>query len=123
MSLTQQIFLSFIGGGIICLFAQFLIDLTKLTPARILVIYVSLGVVLFAAGIYEPLFKIFGTGVSVPLIGFGANIAKGVRDSIDSEGLLGILTGGLSASAAGICSSLLAGYFAALLFKTGSKRM
>ena len=123
MSVTEQIILSFIGGGLVCVLAQFLIDLTNLTPARILVIYVSFGVLLFAVGIYEPLFKIFGTGVSLPLLGFGANIAKGIRDSIEQEGILGILTGGISACAAGICSALFAGFFSSLLFKTGSKRM
>lgn len=123
MNLAEQLILTFISGGIICVIAQLLIDLTKLTPARILVIYVSMGVLIFGVGLYEPMFKIFGSGVSIPLIGFGANIAKGVRDAVDKDGLIGILTGGLTASAAGITAALLFGLFASLLFKTKSKRM
>ncbi len=120
--ITEYI-LAFTAGGIICVLAQLLIDLTKLTPARILVVYVSLGVLIFGVGLYEPLYKIFGAGVSVPLIGFGANIAKGVRDAVDKDGLIGVLTGGLSSSAAGITAALLLGLFVSLLFKTKSKRM
>ena len=123
MNVYEQILFSFLGGGILCVIAQILIDKTSLTPARILVLYVSLGVLLFGVGAYEPMFKIFGTGVSVPLIGFGANIARGVRDAIENEGISGILTGGLSASAAGISAALLAGFLSSVLFKTGSKRM
>ena len=123
MIIAKQLMMSFIGGGILCVIAQLLIDKTRLTPARILVTYVSLGVLLFAVGVYEPLFDLFGTGVSVPLIGFGANIAKGVRDAVDTEGVMGILTGGLSSSAAGISAALLSGFLSSLLFKTGSKRM
>ena len=123
MNVYEQILFSFLGGGILCVIAQILIDKTSLTPARILVLYVSLGVLLFGVGAYEPMFKIFGTGVSVPLIGFGANIARGVRDAIENEGISGILTGGLSASAAGISAALLAGFLSSVLFRTGSKRM
>ena len=123
MNITEQFILTFISGGIICVIAQLLIDLTKLTPARILVIYVSLGVLLYAIGVFEPMQEIFGAGVSVPLIGFGANIGKGIKEAVDSEGLLGALTGGLSSSAAGITSALLFGLLASLLFKTKSKRM
>ena len=123
MNVYEQILFSFLGGGILCVIAQILIDKTSLTPARILVLYVSLGVLLFGVGAYEPMFKIFGTGVSVPLIGFGANIARGVRDAIENEGISGILTGGLSASAAGISVALLAGFLSSVLFRTGSKRM
>ena len=123
MIIAKQLMMSFIGGGILCVIAQLLIDKTRLTPARILVTYVSLGVLLFAVGVYEPLFDLFGTGVSVPLIGFGANIAQGVRDAVDTEGVMGILTGGLSSSAAGISAALLSGFLSSLLFKTGSKRM
>lgn len=123
MSMTEQLILTFISGGIICAIAQVLIDLTRITPARILVIYVSVGVLLFAVGVYEPMYEIFGSGVSVPLIGFGANIARGVREAVDKEGFIGALTGGLAASSAGITSALLFGLFASLLFKTKSKRM
>ena len=123
MSITEQLILTFLSGGVICVFAQLLIDLTRLTPARILVIYVSLGVLLYAIGVYQPMYDIFGAGVSVPLIGFGANIAKGVEEGVKNQGLLGALTGGLTASAAGITWALLLGFIASLLFKSKSKRM
>lgn len=123
MSLTEQLILTFIFGGFLCLIAQILIDLTKLTPARILVIYVSLGVILFAVGVYTPLFEVFGTGISLPLVGFGATIAEGVRSAVENEGIIGALKGGLSATSAGICTALLTGLAASVFFKTGSKRM
>lgn len=121
--MTEQLILTFISGGIICVIAQLLIDFTRLTPARILVLYVSAGVLIFAVGAYEPMFEIFGAGVSVPLIGFGANIANGVREAVDKDGLIGVLTGGLSASAAGITSALILGLLSSVIFKTKSKRM
>ncbi len=123
MPLTEQLILTFVSGGIICVIAQLLIDFTKLTPARILVLYVSLGVLLYAVGVYEPLFEIFGAGVSVPLIGFGANIGKGVEEAVAREGLLGALTGGLSSSSAGISAALIFGFICSLIFKSKSKRM
>lgn len=123
MNMTEQFILTFISGGIICVIAQLLIDLTKLTPARILVIYVSLGVLLYAVGVYEPMQEIFGAGVSVPLIGFGANIGRGIKEAVDTEGLIGAISGGLSSSAAGITAALLFGLLASFLFKTKSKRM
>ena len=123
MNMTEQFILTFISGGIICVIAQLLIDLTKLTPARILVIYVSLGVLLYAVGVYEPMQEIFGAGVSVPLIGFGANIGRGIKEAVDTEGLIGAISGGLSSSAAGITATLLFGLLASFLFKTKSKRM
>ena len=123
MNPLLQILLAFLLGGALCLIAQLLIDKTKLTPARILVLYVSLGVLLYAIGLYEPMFDIFGAGASVPLIGFGANIARGVREAIDKDGILGILTGGLTSSAGGITAALLFGLVASLLFKPRSKRM
>ncbi len=123
MSTVYQLILTFVSGGIICLIAQLLIDLTRLTPARILVLYVSLGVLIFAVGAFEPMKKIFSSGVSVPLIGFGANIAKGVREAVEKEGLIGAITGGLTSSSAGITAALLCGLFASVLFKTRSKRM
>ena len=101
--------LVFLAGGTLCLVAQLLIDLTRLTPARILVLFVSLGVLLYATGLYEPIFELFGAGASVPLIGFGATIARGVREAVDSSGAIGILSGGLSASAIGITTSLMLG--------------
>ena len=115
--------LAFIGGGILCVIAQLLIDLTNLTPARILVLYVSLGVLLYAVGVFDPMKEIFGAGVTLPLIGFGANIAKGVREAVDKEGIFGALTGGLTSSAAGITVALLSGLLASLFFSTKSKRM
>ena len=123
MNPWYQLILTFISGGIICVIAQLLIDLTSLTPARILVLYVSFGVLLFAIGAYEPLYSVFSSGVSVPLIGFGANIAKGVREAVTNEGAIGILTGGLTSSAAGITAALLLGLSASLIFSSRSKRM
>lgn len=123
MSDIEQIILTFISGGIICVIAQLLIDLTRLTPARILVSYVCFGVFLYAVGAYNPLFEIFGAGVSVPLIGFGANIGQGVMEAVDKDGILGAISGGLSASSAGICATLILGLFASLIFKSRSKRM
>ena len=123
MNIAEQLILTFVSGGIICVIAQLLIDFTKLTPARILVLYVSFGVFMFGVGAYEPLHNIFGAGVSVPLIGFGANIAKGVREAVDKDGFIGVITGGLTSSSAGITVALILGLFCALLFKPKSKKM
>lgn len=112
-----------VGGGALCVIAQLLIDLTKLTPARILVLYVSAGVLIYAVGLYEPLYKLCGMGISVPLVGFGANIGRGVKEAIDSTGPLGILTGGITAAAGGITLALVLGLLASLIFKPRSKRM
>jgi stage V sporulation protein AE len=100
-----------------------LIDLTKLTPARILVLYVSFGVLLGAVGLFDPLLKFAGCGASVPLVGFGGLVAKGVRKAIDKDGMIGILSGGLTASAVGITSSLVLGYLVAILFRGKPKKM
>ena len=113
----------FFAGGVLCLIAQILIDLTSLTPARILVAYVSFGVLLFAVGLYEPLYEVFSSGVSVPLIGFGATIGKGVRTAVDEKGLIGVLSGGLTSSSAGITAALLLGLLSSFFFKSKSKRM
>lgn len=113
----------FVVGGLFCVVAQILIDLTALTPARILVIYVVAGVFLGAVGLYEPLKEFAGCGASVPLIGFGGNIAKGVRAAVTEDGLLGALTGGLSAAAGGTAAALCFGYLAALLAKGRPKRL
>ena len=113
----------FICGGAVCAAAQLLIDTTRMTPARILVLYVCTGVVLYAVGAYEPLYRIFGAGISTPLIGFGANIGRGVREAVDSDGALGILRGGLTSSSAGITAALLFGFFASVLSKPRAKRM
>ena len=119
----SDLLLAFVGGGAVCVVAQLLIDLTKLTPARILVAYVSAGVLLYGIGVFEPLKEIFGSGVSVPLIGFGANIARGVKEAVDTVGPIGILTGGLSAAAAGTTAALLFGLLASFIFNPRSKRM
>ena len=119
----SDILLAFLAGGFICVLAQILIDKTSFTPARILVGTVCLGVFLFAIGIYEPLFDIFGCGISVPLIGFGAVIGKGVKEAIDSFGALGILSGGLTASSVGITSALLLAVLTSLITKGKSKRL
>ncbi len=118
-----SVLLAFLAGGILAVIAQLLIDLTSLTPARILVSYVCVGVLLYALGIYEPLYNIFGCGLSVPLIGFGANIGRGVTEAIAEKGAIGILSGGLSAASAGITLSLLLGLCASLLFKPKPKKM
>lgn len=108
---------SFIIGGIFCVIAQVLIDKTRLTPARILVSYVVAGVILGALGIYEPLAKFAGAGATTPLTGFGYTIAKGVRKAVDERGLLGALTGGLTAAAGGTAAALCFGYIAAIFAK------
>ena len=108
---------TFVTGGIFCIIAQILIDKTKLTPARILVLYVVVGVILGGLGVYEPLVKWAGTGATTPLSGFGYLIAKGVKKAIDEKGLLGILQGGLTATAGGITAALVFGFLAAVLFK------
>ena len=110
-----------IGGGF-CVIAQILIDKTKLTPARILSLYVVVGVILGAVGVYEPLQDWAGAGASVPLTGFGNVLAKGVRKAVDEKGFLGIFTGGLTASAAGIRAALLFGLISSLLFKAREKK-
>ncbi len=112
---------AFLVGGILCVIAQVLIDKTKLTPARILVLYVVAGVILGGLGIYEPLVDFAGNGAATPLTGFGYLIAKGVREAVEEKGLLGALTGGLSASAGGIAAALVFGYLAALIFKGNPK--
>ena len=113
--MLTDISLAFLIGGAICALVQIFIDKTMLTPARILVTLVCLGVLLYATGVYEPLFEIFGCGVSVPLIGFGATIARGVREAIDSTGAIGILTGGLTSTSAGITLALLLGLLFSLI--------
>ena len=102
--------------------AQLLIDLTGLTPARILVIYVVAGVVLGAIGLYEPLVGLAGAGATTPLTGFGYLISKGVREAVDRQGLLGALTGGLQAAAGGTAAALVFGYLATLCFSSKPKK-
>ena len=112
---------AFLVGGAICLIGQILIDKTKLTPARILVSYVVIGVFLGALGFYEPLVEFAGAGASVPLTGFGYNLAKGVKDAVTEDGFLGIFTGGLKACAGGIAAAVVAGLLASLFFKPRDK--
>lgn len=112
---------AFLVGGALCLIAQVLIDKTKLTPARILVSYVVIGVFLGAIGIYKPFAEWAGAGANVPLTGFGNLLAKGVREAVDAQGFLGIFTGGLKATAGGITAAIFAGLLVSLLFKAKDK--
>ena len=113
---------AFLCGGLLCAVGQIIIDKTKLTPARILVGYVTAGVLLQAIGVYQYLADWGGAGATVPLTGFGANLAKGVREAVEQDGLLGVLTGGAKAAAGGITAAMLFALIAALIFKPGDKR-
>lgn len=119
----STLFFSFLIGGAICALAQILIDKTALAPARILVGMVCLGVFLGAIGVYDYLFKLAGCGVSLPLIGFGGNIARGVSEVIDKEGAMGILKGAFTASSSGCAAALIFGYISALVFKGKPKNL
>lgn len=112
---------AFLVGGLLCLIGQILIDKTKLTPARILVSYVVMGVLLGAIGIYKPLVDFAGAGATVPLTGFGYNLAKGVKEAIDKDGFLGIFTGGLTSTAGGITVAIFAGLLCSLVFRPKDK--
>lgn len=112
---------AFLVGGCLCLIGQIFIDRTKLTPARILVGYVVSGVILTALKIYEPIVKFAGAGATVPLTGFGYSLAKGVEKAVEQQGLIGALTGGLTATAAGITVAIVLGFIVALIFKPGDK--
>ena len=112
---------AFIIGGIFCVIGQLLIDKTKLTPARILVSYVIIGVILGGLGIYKPIVDFAGAGATIPLTGFGCNLAKGVREAVDTQGFIGVFTGGLTATAGGIAAAVVAGLLASFLFKTKDK--
>ncbi|MBQ8862461.1 MAG: stage V sporulation protein AE [Clostridia bacterium] len=118
MSLLWEIVKAFLVGGAICAVVQIFIDKTALTPARILVCLVTLGVVLGAIGVYKPFIDFAGCGASVPLTGFGATLAEGVRKAVDERGLIGALTGGLAGSAGGIAAAIFFGYFFALVFRS-----
>lgn len=121
MELVIDCLKAFLVGGIICAIGQVLIDRTKLTPARILVSYVVAGVFLTAIGIYEPLADFGGAGASVPLTGFGYTLAKGVEKAVEEYGLLGALTGGLTATAGGITAAVFFGWLASLVSKPRMK--
>ena len=112
---------AFLVGGALCLIGQILIDKTKLTPARILVSYVVIGVFLGAVGIYEPLAEFAGAGATVPLTGFGYNLAKGVKQAVQENGFPGIFIGGLKACAGGIAAAITAGLLVSLIFKAKDK--
>ena len=112
----------FVVGGLICIIGQILIDKTKLTPARILVTFVTTGVILGALGIYKYVIDFAGCGATVPLLGFGANLAKGAIDGVKSDGILGAFTGGLKASAGGIAAAVFFGYIASLISKPKIKK-
>ena len=111
-----KILLAFIVGGVLCALAQVLIDKTTLTPARILVAYVVLG-------LYEPIFEAVGCGISLPLVGFGGAVAKGVREAVDSDGIWGIIKGPFTAMSAGVNVALILGFICSLIFKGKSKRL
>ena len=112
----------FIIGGLICVIGQILIDKTKLTPARILVIYVTTGVILGGLGIYKYLVDFAGAGATVPLTGFGYNLAKGTIEAVKNDGIIGAFTGGLKASAGGIAAAVFFGYIASLISKPKMKK-
>ena len=112
---------AFLVGGILCAAAQILIDKTKLTPARILVGYVVAGVLLGALGLYQPLAEWAGAGATVPLTGFGNTLARGVREAIDKDGWIGILTGGLKAAAGGLTAAIVFGWISSVCFGSRDK--
>jgi stage V sporulation protein AE len=117
MTFLLDLLKAFLVGGALCLVAQVLIDKTALTPARILVLYVSLGVVLTALGIYQPLVSFAGCGATTPLLGFGYSLAEGVKKAVDERGLIGALTGGLTGTAGGIAAAVFFSYIFALIFR------
>lgn len=113
---------AFLCGGILCAIGQILIDKTQLTPARILTGYVVSGVLLTALGLYDPVVEWGGAGATVPLLGFGYSLANGVKKAVAEKGWLGVMTGGLTATAAGIAAAVVFGVIMAVLFKPGDKR-
>ncbi len=121
MDIIIDLLKAFAVGGIICLVGQILIDITKLTPGRILVAFVVAGVILTAVGLYEPLVEWAGAGATVPLTGFGYTMAKGVERAIAEQGIRGILTGGFTASSAGVTAAILCGLVASFLAKPKEK--
>lgn len=112
---------AFIVGGCICAVVQILLDRTKLMPGRVMVLLVVIGAILGFAGIYEPFAEWAGAGATVPLLGFGNTLWKGVREGVQSEGLIGVFKGGLTAGAAGTCGALVFGYLGSLIFKPKMK--
>jgi stage V sporulation protein AE len=121
MQTFMEYFRAFWVGGLLCAVGQVLINYTKLTPARILVFFVVAGVALGGIGLYDPLIEYAGGGASVPLLGFGNNIARGVAKAVREDGLAGIITGGLTASAAGITAAMFSGLLVAIIFQPKDK--
>lgn len=117
----MEFFNAFWVGGVLCAIGQILIDKTKLTPARILVIYVCVGAVLTALGLYQPIVEYAGTGATVPISGFGYSLAKGVMEAVKKEGFIGIFTGGITATSAGIAAAMTFGLIFAILGKPKQK--
>ena len=121
MELFLNYLKAFLVGGAFCAVGQVFIDYTKLTPARILVSYVVLGVALQGLGLYQPIIDFAGAGATVPLTGFGSALAKGVREAVARDGFLGIFSGGMQATATGITVAILSGMVVAMLFRSGDK--
>ena len=115
-------FRAFIIGGLICALVQILLDKTKLLPGRVMVLLVTGGVFLSALGIYEPISEFAGAGATVPLLGFGQVLWKGIKKAIDQDGFLGLFTGGFTACATGVCAALIFSYLASLIFKPQMKK-
>jgi stage V sporulation protein AE len=113
---------AFVIGGIICALVQILMEKTKMMPGRIMVLLVSLGVILGAIGIYEPFLQFAGAGASVPLLGFGNVLWKGVKEAVSADGILGLFKGGFKSSAVGISSAIIFGYLASLIFEPKMKK-
>lgn len=122
MDIFTDVLKAFAVGGVFCVIAQVLIDKTRLTPARILVSYVVLGVVLTGIGVYEPLVKFAGAGATVPLTGFGYTLANGVRKAVGENGLIGALSGGITGAAAGISAAMVFGLIVAAVFPSHPKK-
>ncbi|OUN25969.1 stage V sporulation protein AE [Pseudoflavonifractor sp. An85] len=118
----MEYFNAFLLGGILCVIGQVLLDKTSLTPARILVFYVVTGVILSGLGLYQPLVDWAGAGATVPLTGFGHTLAQGVRKAVEEDGWLGVLTGGLTATAGGIALAITLGLVASFLFRPRPKK-
>jgi len=119
---SMQYLYAFVVGGALCVIAQLLVDLTRITPGRILVLYVTAGVVLGALGLYQPLVDFAGAGASVPLLGFGNSLARGAIKGAAERGVIGAFTGGMTGTAAGVAAAILFGYLAAILFKPKTKK-
>ena len=118
----MQYFYAFVVGGALCVIAQLMVDLTRITPGKILVLYVTAGVVLGALGLYQPLVDFAGAGASVPLLGFGNSLARGAIKGAAERGVIGAFTGGMTGTAAGVAAAILFGYLAAILFQPRTKK-